>query len=223
MTESDPNAPQTPRRAYPSSDHDFSAPDGGYQQVDPYGMEQPPQKRGLSTRRVLLIVFGALGACLLICVIGGFFLIRSIQGGFETVVEDGISAVVEEQIGATGAAQPGTYVITTDDILTQLNTELTEGGANIDELFVRILPGNRIELGIESEGQDLEYTATLNAVDGRLDVSDIEASNSFLNFIAPGSRIADGFEAGVNNYLEANGLTLTSISTTDGELTLVVE
>lgn len=223
MQENDPNAPSPSGRRYSQGDPDLAPPDGGFQQIDPYATEQPPQKRGLGTSRVLLIVFGSLGACLLICVIAGFFLIRSIQGGFEEVVQDGIGAVVEEQIGATGAAQPGTYVISTDDILTQLNAQLTEGGANIDELFVRILPGNIVVLGIESEGQDLEYTATVAAVDGRIKVTDIDASNSLLNFIAPGSRIADGFEAGVNDYLDTNNLTLTSLSTTDGEITLVVE
>jgi hypothetical protein len=196
--------------------------DATFPPVDPYQME-PPQKKGLGTGKVLLILFGALGACLLICVIVGFFLVRSIQSGFETVVEDGMAAVVENQIGPTGAAQPGTYVLTTDEILGELNAALTEEGANIDELFVRILPGNQVILGIDSEGQELEYTATLAATDGRLDVTNVDASNSFLNFIAPGDRIANGLEAGVNNYLEANGLTLVSISTVEGELTLVVE
>ena len=194
---------------------------GSFPPDDSYQTEPP--KRGLSTSKVLLIIFGALGACLLICVVAGFFLVRSIQSGFENVVEDGISAVVEEQIGGIGTAQPGTYVITTNQILSQLNNELSSQGARIDELFVRILPGNRIELGIAAEGQDLDYTATLSAVNGRLEVTNIEASNSFLNLIAPGSRIANGLEAGVNGYLEANNLSLTSLSTTDGELTLVID
>jgi hypothetical protein len=223
MQDNERNTPPPSGDRYPQSQPELTPASGGYQQIDPYMTEQPPQKRGLGTSKVLLIVFGSLGACLLICVIAGFFLIRSIQGGFEEVVEDGMGAVVEEQIGATGAAQPGTYVITTDDILAQLNTQLTEGGANIDELFVRISPGNIVVLGIESEGQDLEYTATVAAIDGRLDVTNIEASNSFLNFIAPGSSIANGLEAGVNDYLDQNNLTLTSLSTAEGEITLVVE
>lgn len=195
---------------------------GEYQPVDPYQMEPQP-KKGMSTSKVLLIIFGALGACLLVCVVAGFFLVRSIQSGFENVVEDGINAVVEEQIGTAGAAQPGTYVITTEAILSQLNNELTSQGARIDELFVEILPGNRIVLGIATDGQDLKYTATLAAVDGQLDVIDIDASNSFLNLIAPGSRIASGLESGVNEYLTQHNLRLTSLSTTDGELTLVIE
>ncbi len=195
---------------------------GNYQTANAYTMEPPP-KKGMSTGKVLLIVFGALGACLLICVVAGFFLIRSIQSGFENVIEDGMQALLVEEIGDIGAAQPGTYTITTDQVLTQLNDELSDEGANIDDLFVRILPGNQIELGISSEGQDLEYTATVNAVNGRLEVSDVEASNSVMNFIAPGSRIANGLEGGVNSYLEQNNLTLASISTVEGELTLVIE
>ena len=108
-------------------------------------------------------------------------------------------------------------------MLDQLNAELSDEGARIDDLFIRVLPGNRIELGITSEGQDLEYSATLNAVNGRLDVTDVEASNSFLNFIAPGSRIANGLEDGVNSYLDDSNLTLTSLTTTDGEITLVLD
>ena len=56
-----------------------------------------------------------------------------------------------------------------------------------------------------------------------LDVTDVEASNSFLNFIAPGSRIANGLEDGVNSYLDDSNLTLTSLTTTDGEITLVLD
>lgn len=207
MQENDPVNPQT---------------GGGFQSTDPYGM-QPQPKQGLGTGRVLLIIFGALGACLLICVVAGFFLVRSIQSGFEEVVEDGINAVMVEQVGAVGAAQPGTYTITTEQVLAQLNAELSDEGANIDDLFVRILPNNQIVLGVSSEGQDLEYTATLNAVNGRLDVSEVEASNSFLNFIAPGGRIANGLEDGINEYLEGTNLSLASISTVDGEITLVLE
>jgi len=194
----------------------------GTQVSDPY-MEQPPVRKGMSSGKVLLIIFGALAACLLICVVAGFFLVRSIHVGFETVVEQGISSAVEEQIGATGSAQPGTYTFTVDDFLGHLEQELSNEGANIDELFIRILPGNQFELGIESEGQDLEYTATLAAMDGRLEVTEVDASNSFLNFVAPGRRIANGLESGVNDYLEANNLVLTDISTTEGEMTIVVD
>src|SRR5688572_27384439 len=93
MTENDPN--QTPAYGNQAG--------GDFQQIDPYGTNQPPPKRGLSTRKVLLIVFGGLGACLLICVVAGFLLFRSIQSGFESVIEDGITAMVEEEIGASGA------------------------------------------------------------------------------------------------------------------------
>ena len=189
---------------------------GGYQM-------EPPPKRGLSTGKVLLIVFGALGACLLICVVVGFFMFRSIQSGFENVVERGMNAALVETIGDAGAVQPGTYTLSTAQMLDQLNAELADEGARIDDLFIRVLPGNRIELGITSEGQDLEYSATLNAVNGRLDVTDVDASNSFLNFIAPGSRIANGLEDGVNSYLDESNLTLTSLTTTDGEITLVLD
>ncbi len=204
------------------NDSNTASSSGTFPPVDPYRME-PQAKKGLSTGRVLLIVFGALGACLIICVVAGFFLMRSVQSGFETVVDDGISAVMDDQVGGLGTAQPGTYVITTEAILAQLNAQLDSQGARIDDLFVQILPDNRIVLGITSDGQDLEYNATLAATDGRLEVTDIDASNGFLNFIAPGSKIANGLESGVNDYLEANGLRLTSLSTTDGELTLVLE
>lgn len=213
MTENDPN--RTPAYGTPAG--------GDFQQIDPYGMDQPPPKRGLSTRKVLLIVFGGLAACLLICVVAGFLLFRSIQSGFESVIDDGITALVEEEIGATGAVQPGTYVITTDQFLAALNQELTDGGANIDELFVRILPGNRIELGVAQDGQDLDYTLRIAAEDGKLKVLESDASNSFLDWIAPGDRIASGLEKGFNNYLSANNMRLVSLSTEQDELTVVIE
>lgn len=177
----------------------------------------------MSARKIVLILGGALLACLLICVVLGFVTIRGIRTGIEDSVQDGIGTVVAEQIGASGAAAPGTYVITEADILGQIEQQLEDEGANIENLVVRILAGNRVEIGFDSEGQDVTYNGTITAVDGELRVDDMEASNSLLDFLVPGDRVASGIEHGVNDYLAANNLRLGSVTSEPGELTLVVE
>jgi hypothetical protein len=177
----------------------------------------------MSARKIVLILGGALLACLLICVVVGFVTVRGIRSGIEDSVQDGISTVVAEQIGATGAAAPGTYVITEADILGQIERQLEGDGANIDNLVVRILTGNQIQIGFDSEGQGVTYDGTISAEDGALRVNDMEASSGLLDFLVPGDRVATGIENGVNDYLLTNNLVLASVSSEPGELTLVVE
>jgi hypothetical protein len=88
---------------------------------------------------------------------------------------------------------------------------------------VRIHPGNLIEIGFDSEGQGGTYEGTLTAENGELRVSGMEASSGLLDFLVPGDRVASGIENGVNDYLLANNLTLASVSSEPGALTLVVE
>ena len=178
---------------------------------------------GMSARKILLILGGALLACLVICVVLGFVTVRGIRTGIENSLEDGVGTVVAERIGAAGAGAPGTYVINEQDILGQIEQQLEDDGANIDNLVVRIHPGNLIEIGFDSEGQGVTYEGTLSAVNGELRVDGMEASSSVLNFLVPGGRVATGIENGVNGYLLANNLTLASVSSEPGALTLVVE
>ncbi len=177
----------------------------------------------MSARKILLILGGALLACLVICVVVGFVTVRGLRTGIEDSLEEGVGTVVAEQIGAAGSPAPGTYVISEGDILDQIERQLADDGANIENLVVRIYPGNRIEIGFDSEGQDVNYEGTVEAVDGELRIQDMEAGSGFLNFLVPGDRVASGIENGVNNYLFANNLTLASVSSEQGELTLVVE
>jgi hypothetical protein len=177
----------------------------------------------MSARKIVLILSGALLACLLICVVVTFVTVRGIRTGIEESLEEGMGTVVAGRIGETGAAAPGTYVITEGEILGQIEQQLDNEGASIENLVVRILPGNQIEIGFDSEGQDVTYNGTLAVEDGELRVNGMEASNNLLNFLVPGGRVASGIEDGVNEYLFANNLVLASVSSEPGELTLVVE
>jgi hypothetical protein len=177
----------------------------------------------MSARKIVLILSGALLACLLICVVLFFVTIRGVRSEIEDSLQDGMGTIVAGRIGETGAAAPGTYVITEDEILGQIEQQLESDGANIENLVVRIKPGNRVEIGFDSEGQGVTYDGTLSVENGELRVNGMEASNGLLNFLVPGGRVASGIEDGVNDYLFANNLTLASISTEPGALTLVVE
>lgn len=177
----------------------------------------------MGARKILLVLGGALLACLVICVVIGFVTVRGIRSGIEDSLEEGVGTVVAEQIGAAGSPAPGTYVINEGDILDQIEQQLEQDGANIDNLVVRIHPGNVIEIGFDSEGQGVTYEGTLSAENGELRVSGMEASSGLLDFLVPGDRVAAGIENGVNDYLFANNLTLTSVSSEPGALTLVVE
>jgi hypothetical protein len=177
----------------------------------------------MSARKIILILGGALMACLLICVVLFFVTIRGVRSGIEDSLQDGMGTVVAGRIGQSGAAAPGTYVITDAEILTRIEQELDNDGANIDNLVVLIHPDNRIEIGFDSEGQDVTYDGTISAEEGELRVHGMEASSDLLNFLVPGGRVASGIEDGVNGYLLSNNLILASVSSEPGALTLVVE
>jgi hypothetical protein len=152
-----------------------------------------------------------------------FVSVRGIRTGIEDNLQEGMGTIVAGKIGESGAAAPGTYVITEGEILGQIEQQLEDEGTNIENLVVRILPGNQMEIGFDSEGQDVTYNGTLAVEDGELRVNGMEASNNLLNVLVPGGRVASGIEDGVNEYLFANNLVLTSVSSEPGELTLVVE
>jgi hypothetical protein len=177
----------------------------------------------MSARKIVLILGGALMACLLICVVLFFVTIRGVRSGIEDSLQDGMGTLVAGRMGESGAAAPGTYVITDAEILGRIQEELDRDGANIDNLVVRIHPGNRIEIGFDSEGQDVTYDGTIAAEDGELRVRGMKASNGLLNFLVPGGRVASGIEDGINEYLLANNLVLASVTSEPGALTLVVE
>lgn len=176
----------------------------------------------MSARKVLLILSGALAACLLICVVVVFLAVRGVRTGIEQSVERGIAAVVEEEIGQIGAAAPGDYTIDVTQILDQIDSQLRDQGANIDDLVVRIEPGNQFEIGFDSEGQSVTYQGRLEVVDGELRVTGMKASSGWLDFLVPGSRVASGIETGVNDYLRENNLVLTDVTTESGAVTLTV-
>ena len=181
----------------------------------------------MSNRTVLLIIAGALGACLLICVVIGFFGARSLRSGVSNNVADGVSTVVAERLSVNGAAAPGTYVITQQELLDRINTALNDANTDVNDLVVQIHPGNQIEIGFKSQDQNLTYTGTVAAVNGKFDVQKMELHGAgslggVVNIIIPGSRVGGAIEKGVNTYLAESNLKLESVSSEEGKMTLVV-
>lgn len=176
---------------------------------------------------MLLIIAGALGGCLLICIVVGFFSARSLRSGVSNNVADGVATVVAERLAVNGVAAPGTYVITQQELLDRINTALNDANTNVNDLVVLIHPGNQIEIGFKSQDQNLTYTGTVAAVDGKFDVQKMELHGAgslggVINIIIPGSRVGGAIEKGVNDYLAENNLKLDSVTSEEGQMTLVV-
>ena len=181
----------------------------------------------MSNKKVLLIIAGALGACLLICVVIGLLGARSLRSGVSDNVADGVSTVVTERLSINGFATPGTYVITQQELLDRINTALSEANTDVNDLVVLIHPGNQIEIGFKSQDQNLTYTGTVAAVDGKFDVQKMELHGAgslggVIDIIIPGSMVGGAIEKGVNTYLAENNLTLNSVTSEEGQMTLVV-
>jgi hypothetical protein len=181
----------------------------------------------VTNRKVLLIISGALLVCLLICCSVVFFGGRSLRSGLNNNIEDGIGTVVAERFSVNGVAAPGTYVITQDELLDRITTSLNDSNTDVDNLVVQINPDNEIVIGFKSQSQDLTYTGTVAAVDGRFDVQKMELNGagslgSVINIVLPGGKIAGAIEKGVNSYLAQNNLKLDSVTSEAGKLTLVV-
>ncbi len=181
----------------------------------------------MSNRKVLLIIGGALLVCLLICGSVVFFGGRSLRSGLSGNIEDGIGTVVAERLSVNGVAAPGTYVITQDELLDRITTSLNDSNTDVKNLVVQINPGNQIEIGFKSQNQDLTYTGTVAAVDGKFEVQKMELNGAgslggVINIVIPGSKIGGAIENGVNGYLAQNNLKLESVTSEAGKLTLVV-
>jgi hypothetical protein len=140
-------------------------------------------------------------------------------------VEDGLREAVGTEVAVRvaplGTVEPGEYVITEADLLGQINDALSGNSAQIEDLAFEITP-DQIRIGFTSGEQDANYTGQLAAVDGRLDVQNMETSSGFLDFLFPAGIVENGIEDGVNDFLDANNVTLTDLIMQDGQVTLVV-
>jgi len=173
-------------------------------------------------RRGCLIFSGAvLGLCLIACVLGYFVGIPRFQDAIKDDVEGAVSTEVSRQFTAASTPSgPGRYVITEQSLTERLRAE--SDNDNNQDIAVRINPSG-LEVALVTENQDITYSGQLVAVDGRLEVQNMTSNNDFIEFLFPPDQVANAIEGGVNNYLGANNLRLTSLEMRDGELILETE
>ena len=91
---------------------------------------------------------------------------------------------------------------------------------SVDELVIELAPsGITFQISTNSD-QDLTYSGRPEVVDGKLRMTDMEASQGFLDWIFPADDLGEAIEDAVNNYLAENNLQLESLELTDDALTL---
>ncbi len=165
--------------------------------------------------RILLIVIGAfLGLCVICAGLGFFVGIPRVQDELESSIEEAVGTYVAPYIaGIDATAGPGTSTLTEEDV----NSEIRSGDPNLQDLVVEITP-EYIEFRFGQQNQDLTYRAGVAAVDGRFEVVD-PSLDGVPSWLLSESSLSAGIEDGINGYLEANGLTLTSVTLGDGEMT----
>jgi hypothetical protein len=175
-------------------------------------------KRGCCISVIVLFLICVIGVILL-WFVGRPWLQDQAQEG----IRDAISTAVAEQIPAppSGTIEPGTYTLTEAALQQEINASLD--AQNVDDLVIDITPtGLSIELVAEGD-QDIRYSGTPTAVGGLLVMTNMEASDSFLEWFLPADDLGDAIEEAVNTYLANNNLTLADLDMTDTELVLVTE
>lgn len=169
-------------------------------------------------RRILLITAGLLLALCVACVFAGYFVgIPRVRDGVQDGVQEAVSTYVAPAIAGSGIAPTaGTYELTEEEV----NQAIQAGDPSLSDLQLSISPSG-LELRFGDQGQDLSYTATVTAVDGKID---IQAANltGVPNWIVPTGAISNGVEKGINTYLAENNLVVTSVTMQDGSMTLVL-
>ena len=160
-----------------------------------------------------------LGLCVIACAVTWFVGVPAFQDAVREDVEDGVATEVARRIPRTarGAAQPGSYVITQESLRRQLMAEAED--TNAQDVVLQITPSG-LELGFTTRGQDVTYSGTPVAEDGRLVIRDIQTDTDWLGFILPADDLAQAIEDGVNGYLAENRLRLDAVELGDGAMTL---
>jgi hypothetical protein len=164
--------------------------------------------------RVLLIVLGGfLGLCVL-CVIAGYFVaLPRAQDALQEDMEEAMATYVVPNIAGQGVTpEAGTYTLSEEDV----NREIQAGDASVEDLVVNITPGI-IEMQFGQQGQALTYEASATVENGQLVLTN-DSMDGLPDWIISADTFSTAIENGINDYLEQNGLALTSVELLDGEM-----
>jgi len=170
-------------------------------------------------RGCLFGLIGALTLCLVGCGLVYFVVIPRVRDNAQDGVREAVGTQVAIQIpvGADNTIDPGTYELSAEELQTALRNNINID--NVEEIVVSIT-ADGLKLGITSSGSETNYTGLPTAVDGRLVMSNMKASDGFLDFVFPANRLGDAIEDAVNTYLTTNLLQVDSLQLADGKIIL---
>jgi hypothetical protein len=167
-------------------------------------------------------VIGVLGLCVVACALGYFVGLPRIRESAREPIEEVVGTQIARQIAPDPGVvpAPGTYVIREDDLNTALQNEVTQTDL-FDDVAITLAPEG-FELRFTTNDTDVTYDGDIAAVDGRLEVTDINADGWMTTFL-PASEVRKALENVINDYLTTNGLRLADAELGDGTLTLTTE
>ena len=172
-------------------------------------------------RGCCLGVVGVLVLCLVGCGLGYFIGVPRFRDGVQDGMEDAISTTVAEQIPARagGTARPGVYEITEEELQREITGNVDV--QSVEDFVIDLTPGGIVfRITPSNADQELTYSGNPEAVDGRLQMTNMESSENFLDWIVPADDLGEAIENAVNDYLAANNLALESVELTNNVLTL---
>jgi hypothetical protein len=159
-----------------------------------------------------------LGLCILCVGLGYFVAIPRVKESVEDGVDEAVATYVVPQIAGIGVTpEADTYTLTEEDI----NNQIQGSDAQLQDLRFFITPAG-LELRFGEQGQDVVYTAQVSAVDGKIEIQSADL-DGIPTWIIPTGAISNGIERGINNYLAANNLVVSSITMQEGSMTMVLD
>jgi flagellar basal body-associated protein FliL len=166
--------------------------------------------------RILVLIMGGL---LLVCVVcagaGYFYFIPRAQDEIESNLQEAVAThVVPYFAGLDITPEAGTYVLSADDV----NADIASANLSLENLKVEITP-DLIALRFDDQNQDISYEANVIAVDGSFDVTNAQLEG-VPGWLLPEDTITQAIEDSLNAYLTENGLIVTDVVLTDGEMTI---
>ncbi len=169
--------------------------------------------------RILMITAGVLLVLCIGCVAVGYFVaIPRVKESVEEGVDQAVSTyVVPQMANISGTPEAGVYTLTDEEI----NNRIQSGNADLSDLRFVITPAG-LELRFGEQGQDVAYSAQVSAVDGKIEIQGANL-DGVPSWIIPTGAISNGVESGINDYLAANDLIVSSVTLQDGSMTLMLE
>lgn len=155
---------------------------------------------------------------LLCCVLGWFVGLPRLHNSFENALGNAIDDTIAQRLDP---ASDGTIRIPLSDIEQSIEDNNQDSNTRIEGMQISG-EGNRIVVRFGSSGQDWGFSGEPTVSNGRLDIVGMEGDNGFLNRLLPPSIFEHGIEQGVNNALDARGLTLDAVDIQNDALILTV-